>query len=293
MGLGEFLSLASAAVWAVAIILFKGSGESFSATGLNLFKNLLATALLVPTVLLFAGATPPPFTTGEWLTLAASGLIGISIADTLYLQALRTMGASRTGIAATLYSPSVVLLSYLFLGERLTAIQLVGFGLVLTALVLITYRTDRRELSPEALRLGMTVGIAGVAFMASAVVLVKPILERGPFLWIVLTRVAAGVAGQLLIAAARGRLKRLRDEFRGRHQWFRLCVASTLGTYVAMMMWLGGYRYTDASVAAVLNETAAIFIVLLAWRYLGEPLQGRKLVGVGLSFLGVVLMVSG
>ena len=58
-----------------------------------------------------------------------------------------------------------------------------------------------------------------------------------------------------------------------------------------MMLWLAGYRYTQASVASVLNETAAVFIVLLAWRFLGEGIDLRRIVGVAMSFLGVVLMV--
>jgi drug/metabolite transporter (DMT)-like permease len=45
-------------------------------------------------------------------------------------------------------------------------------------------------------------------------------------------------------------------------------------------------------VASVLNETASVFIVLLAWAFLGEPLNGRKLGGVALTFGGVVVMLS-
>ena len=59
-----------------------------------------------------------------------------------------------------------------------------------------------------------------------------------------------------------------------------------------MVLWLGGYKYAPASVAAVLNETASIFIVLLAWLWLREPLGRRGAIGVTLTLGGVVLMLS-
>jgi drug/metabolite transporter (DMT)-like permease len=58
-----------------------------------------------------------------------------------------------------------------------------------------------------------------------------------------------------------------------------------------MLLWLGGYKYTSASVASVLNETASIFILLFAWMLLGETMSKRKLLGVALTFGGVVVML--
>jgi len=60
-----------------------------------------------------------------------------------------------------------------------------------------------------------------------------------------------------------------------------------------MVFWLGGYKYTSAPVAAILNETASIFILLLAWIWLGERPGIRGLAGVALALGGVVLMLSG
>ena len=64
-----------------------------------------------------------------------------------------------------------------------------------------------------------------------------------------------------------------------------------IGSYVSMLFWLAGYKLTQASIASVLNETAAIFIVIFAWLMLGEPLNWRRIAGVILAFCGVVLIV--
>jgi drug/metabolite transporter (DMT)-like permease len=58
-----------------------------------------------------------------------------------------------------------------------------------------------------------------------------------------------------------------------------------------MVFWLAGYKYAPASVVAILGETASIFILLLAWFWLKEPLGRRGLIGVGLTLSGVSFML--
>jgi drug/metabolite transporter (DMT)-like permease len=59
-----------------------------------------------------------------------------------------------------------------------------------------------------------------------------------------------------------------------------------------MVLWLAGYKYAPASIAAILNETSSIFIVLLAWWWLREPLGRQGALGVALTISGVVLMLA-
>ena len=65
------------------------------------------------------------------------------------------------------------------------------------------------------------------------------------------------------------------------HKWPIILVASVLSAYLAMMFWLGGFKYADASVASVLNETSNIFIVLLAALFLKEKISAIEVVWSG------------
>jgi drug/metabolite transporter (DMT)-like permease len=73
--------------------------------------------------------------------------------------------------------------------------------------------------------------------------------------------------------------------------WGRLALAAFVGQFVAMVLWLAGYKFTLASVAAILNETASVFILLLAAFWLKEPLTRRAMLGVGLTLSGVSCML--
>lgn len=310
MGLGELLSLASALVWAFGVILYRRLGESLSPTALNFLKNLLVLGMMLPTVLLVHGLDLPAMSATTVLVCLLSGMLGIAVADTLYFQALNTLGAGRTGIVGNFYSPFVILLSYVFLAERLSLLQVAGFALVSIGVLLVSQRERRPVLAnpPSGGNAGddgggsvaadraqlksVLVGMLAVFLMAAAIVMVKRILEAHELLWVVLLRLIGGVLGMLLIFALRRRWPVFRKAGAA-IQWGWLLLAAFLGQYLSMILWLGGYKYTQASVAAILNETASVFIVILAWLILGEAMHRRKFAGVVVSMAGVGCMLAG
>jgi len=99
------------------------------------------------------------------------------------------------------------------------------------------------------------------------------------------------VVGMLVLAALRGELATMAARS-SPVPWRRLLLAAGFGQGLAMVFWLGGYKYTSAPVAAILNETASIFILLLAWLWLGERPGWRGVAGVALALSGVALMLA-
>ncbi len=292
-GIGEAFALASAVCWATAVILYKAAGESLSSHSLNLAKNCVGLVFLFPTALLIHGLELPSLSQSQWLILIASGYFGIAVADTWYLQALRTLGAGRTAIVASLYSPFVVVLSIVFLAETLALWQWLGFVLVLLGILTVVYQKHYSEVDQATLFKGLMFASASVFLTAAGVVAMKPILVEEGFFWLVALRLAAGTAGMIGLLLLRGRLMHFVDEVRlGEHRWGVIIMAGFVGTYLALAFWLGGFKYSDASVASVLNETANVFIVIMAWLFLGEALSRRKLAGIALTFSGVLVFLG-
>lgn len=293
-GLGEFFSLLSAIGWATAVILYKASGDSFSARSLNLVKNSIGVALLIPTAAFIHGLNFPDLTSVEWLILIASGYFGIAIADTWYLQALRYLGAGRTAIIASLYSPFVVTLSIVFLGESLALWQWLGFGLVLVGILIVVYQRKYSHVDHQALSKGLVLAASSVFLTAAGVVAMKPLLGSEGFFWMVALRLLAGTVGMILVLMLTRRLHGFYIELTEQtHHWHMIIPAALAGTYFALIFWLAGFKYADASIASVLNETSNVFIVLMAWMFLREPLTGRKLIGVICTFAGVMVFLGG
>lgn len=291
-GLGEAYSLACALAWAIAVILFKKSGESLAPFALNLAKNTMVLPLFAVTVLVVEGTQLPAIPIDHLGLILLSGLLGIAAGDMLYLRALNAIGAGRIAVAQTLYSPFVIMLSLAFLGERLSLLQFCGVALVLGGILLVTYSRNQEHADPALLRRGIVWGVLSVLLMALGVVTAKPMLEQHSFLWVVALRVFGGWLGMILIVAARRQFPALIAAYRGVRHWPVIIAAGVTGSYLSMMLWLAGYKYTQASIAAVLNELAAVFILLLAVLVLRERVGLRQWVGMLLALAGVVGVVA-
>ena len=291
MGIGEACSIGAAISWAGGVVIYKRLGETLAPLELNLVKNLVVLAMIAPTVVLVHGFAWPAMPTSAVALAIASGAIGIAAADTLYFRALNTLGAGRMGIVGNFYSPFVILLSFALLGERLSALQIAGFVLVSGGVLIVGSDDGRTRLSREALRRGVLLGIAAVFLMAVAIVMIKRTLEGQPFVWMVLLRLVGGTLGMLAMFAAQRKPLPFGAARRAHLDWRWLVLAAFLGQYVSMVLWMAGYKYTAASVAAVLNETASVFIVLLAAVFLHEGLDARRIAGVTCTLTGVACML--
>ena len=290
---GEVLSLLAAVIWASAVIMFKKSGESVNPLALNMFKNLLAFLLVLPTLALFGIAIPRGLAASDWMLLLLSGALGIGLADTMFFKSLNLLGAGLTSIVDCLYSPFMILMSMLWLGERLTYVQAIGALLIISAVLTVANREGRGGLPIGQLLAGIGWAVGGLFLMALGLVMIKPILETTPLLWAMEIRLAGGIVILTLVIAlfpSRGRI--IRSLTRS-HAWGYTIGGSLLGGYLAMVTWLGGMKFTQASVAAALNQTSNIFIFVFAVIFLHGVINLRRIIGIILAVAGVFLVLLG
>jgi drug/metabolite transporter (DMT)-like permease len=199
--LGELLALTTAVVWAFAVIFFKKSGESVHPVGLNIFKNSLAAILLVPTIWIFDGTVLRDVPVEQYWLLLFSGALGIGLADTLFFMSLNRLGAGLSSIVDCLYSPFIIGLSVLWLGEKLSVWQVVGVAMILSAVLTAAHRKSSSEISRHNLVWGIFFGVLAMALMAVGVVIVKPLLDISPLLWVTEIRLFGGIIVLLFIVA--------------------------------------------------------------------------------------------
>jgi len=291
--LGEILALSCAIIWATAVILFRKSGETVSPLGLNLFKNILALALFVPTSLVLRVELFTKASSNDYLLLAASGILGIALSDTLFFKSLNLLGAELSAIVDCLYSPFIIGLSVLFLRESMTGFQLLGVLLIISAVVAISGIEDRKNISRHDLILGVLFGVLAMASMAVGIVMIKPLLNRSPLLWVVEVRLLAGCVGLGMYLLLHPRGKEIFGSILSVRNWQYMLPGSFLGAYLAMVIWMGGMKYTQASIASALNQTSNVFVFILAAVVLREPVNAIRIIAIILAFAGAFIVSFG
>ncbi|MBX7197603.1 MAG: DMT family transporter [Sandaracinaceae bacterium] len=284
---GDAMALGCALAWAVAVLSFRRL-DKLPPTAVNLFKNAIATVLLLVTMAVLGMAPDAARSATDWASLVLSGVLGLAVADTLFLAGLRRIDASVAAVADCAYSPTVVVLSTLFLREPLAAGLIVGGPLVVVGLLVVSHR--RRDDTKPIDRAGLALVVAGVVTTAIGVVIAKPALDRSDLLEATTIRLASGSIALFLFETLRGRRAEVLSLFRPQPAWRPALVATFFGTYVSMILWLGGMKYGSASRAALLNQMGAIFVLVLS-RFAGEVVPLRRWIGAAIAVSGVAVIL--
>jgi len=289
--LGEILSIATALIWAGGVVLFKKSGESMQPMALNIFKNIVALVLFVPTIPLFGESFLPDQPAKDWVLLAVSGFLGIAIADTLFFISLNKLGAGLVAVVDTMYTPFVLALSFVFLKEHLGPRQIAGAVLIMIALIVGSASKPEPGRTRKDIVEGVLIGILNMALVSVGIVLIKEVLNRAPMIWCATFRLAVGATCLVpLILLSRNRTQLL-SSLRPSRRFLFPALAAVLGSYLSMILWIGGMKYTQVSIAAVLNQLSTIFIFVLAVLFLKEPLTRRRVAAIVLALAGALLIM--
>jgi drug/metabolite transporter (DMT)-like permease len=136
--LGIGLGLLAAAVYAVYILI--GGRLTQGVDPLAATLVILATCALGNGILAVAGGVELPHSATAWLAIGAIALFSTVIAVTFFLVGIKHIGAAQASIISTLEPVITLFLGVTLLGESISASQLFGGALVLTAVILLAQR---------------------------------------------------------------------------------------------------------------------------------------------------------
>lgn len=295
--------LAAAALWAIAVALFRPLIEQHGPAAVNLGKSSLA-ALAFASATLFLGATPDVAARpGLWLLVALSGFVGMAMGDSLLFFAIRAGGVQRTLVIFNTSPLLAALAAVPIYGERPTGAGWLGIALILAGVTLV--ETDRvriqgtaadRAITPGGGKSGAFVLVAGLG--AAACQAAGIIMNRGPLQEIGLvpasaTRLGAASLGLLILLALYKVGRRALRPLGSFGVWQRLSIPAFLGTVIAVYLMMRGIRDVPAATSAALLATTPIFSLPIARFVLHEAIGVRSVLGTLVGVAGVALLNTG
>ena len=282
--LGDIFAVLTAFCWSSAVILFELSGKSLTSLQISLIKNIIGVIGFTITIILM-DISFLDFTKSEIATLIISGMLGVAIGDLFFLKSLSIVGSGVSAILATIYVPSIFLIANLFFGEEITDKAIVGGALICFAIFIGVYKKQELKKSKLFVK-AVTLGILAQVFTAISVLMVKPIMENHNVVSIALIRFGTGLFITLIYIYCTQGLSIIRKTFNdGFSNWYVIS-GSLLGTYLSVIFWLSGFKYTLASRAAIYNELSTIMIIILASIFLKETMTTQK-------WIAIIFAVSG
>ena len=284
LNLGDFYAILTALCWSCGVIFFEIAGRVLNSLQISLLKNIVGVLGFISFIIL-QGDPFPDFIGQEYLILIISGIIGVAIGDILFLASLRRIGSSLSAIVSTGYTISIFILAFLMFGEVISFISYLGGVLVILGVVIGTIDRDLKR-TPKEVLYGVLFGLLANLCTAYSVLLLRPIMDVHPVLPIALVRFSIGmIISAFGILYLNGKLA-LRETILKGFSNYNLLAGAFFGTFLSVIFWLAGFKFTLAGRAAIYNQLSTIFIILLASVFLNQHMTKRKWVAVSLALMG-------
>ncbi len=299
--LGEISALAAALFWSVNSLIFGFAVRRLGSFSLNLIRLNLAALLLCSAAVVTSGTTWISDTTLRDLSLLGiSGLIGLTLGDWAYYQALHILGPRLATLLFSLVPPITILLGVIYLDERPRLIALLGMALTVAGVTWVVL--ERPAVLPPGVRRvpGRTPRVAGVFFgllgalgQSVGLILSKEAMGAGvPVLPATATRMAAGAAGIWVVWILSRRPLGLARLMEDRRVLPATACGVLLGPVLGIWLSMIAVKYTLAGIAATLTSTMPVLILPLVAFVHRERISLRAAVGAALAVAGIALIFA-
>ncbi len=229
---GELASVAAAACWATASLIYRRLSSTYGALSVNLAKGLLVLPMLMLTALLWEGRLWPDVGQWELTMLALSGIAGLAVGDSLYFGALVRIGPARTLLIWSLAPAFTAVIAWPALGEPITPVMLAGMVLTLGGIAVVVWEGGWRGIP----WVGALLALGAAICQALGNVMTKLGGLELSGLDVSIVRVAFAVPCMVIVAGATRSLPGTAGCFRSFQPMSRLAIACFIGTYLGI--WL-------------------------------------------------------
>lgn len=154
---GDLLMMGSAALWAGYTVGSRPLVQRYGAMAVTAWTLWVGTPFLV--ILGIPAMTRVDFTAlgvGVWAAVVYAGVLAISVAYLLWNRGIRRLGNARTAVYSNLVPVVALVTAWAALGERPTALQLIGAAVILGGLSLTNLGRGRvrSDAAPRETRTG-------------------------------------------------------------------------------------------------------------------------------------------
>ena len=284
--LGFIAALVSAASWAFGTVMFDRIGKSIPYVGITFLKGFFSIILMAVLAICNDGITDCKLF--DFVILALSGIIGISIGDTLFFRSLQDLGAKIQVLYFMLGQIVTMLLSFLFLGDVLTIGEYIGSLVLLTGIIVVTW--GRQENHPNKTR-GIIGGFLSILCFSVSSIMVKIAIADIDVITATFYRMLFGTIFVMFAGFTSNKLmswiKPLKD-VKLLANFVVNVVVITLGGFLLSMY---AIKNISVALASVLSTTEPVFVLIFAYLINKEKIIRRDIIGTIVTIIGLMIII--
>jgi drug/metabolite transporter (DMT)-like permease len=271
-------------LWATSWVLIKiGLDEIPALTFAGLRYSLAFLILAVPVLLTGRVQHLKRISRRTWAQLIVLGLLFYSVTQGALFLGLAYLPAVTVNLILSLTSLIVALFGIPLLGELPTRRQWLGIGIALLGAFLYFHPVE----IPRGQGIGFAAALAGLFANSGSSILGREINRQEDLEPLLVTVVSMGVGGILLLLT--GVVVQGFPSF-GLTSWAIIGWLALVNTAFAFTLWNHTLRSLSAMESSIINNSLAIQIPILAVVFLGETIDVKGTIGIGMVVLGTLLV---
>ena len=293
--MGAAAALASSAMWALTSVLLTSQTGRLRPLVMSAIRSFTASVVLIALLVGTAGVGQfRDMTLITGVSMAASGILGQGLGDTLYINALRLLGVTRSfPITNSAYPFLTFLLAVLLLGEDVSLTLPIGGALIVAGItwIVVEQRSDAASAGVTVeLARGVTFAIAAAAAWSLATVLLRGQQGNLDAVGAASLRIpAASLAVMTTVAVTMNGEAPLRAVTR--RSIAIVALAGVLGTGAGSVLFIYAVEHLGAARTAFLTTSAPVFALPMGMVFLSERLTPRMALGTVVTIAGIWLVL--
>jgi drug/metabolite transporter (DMT)-like permease len=226
-----------------------------------------------------------PLIRAHWRVLLLLGVLGVGSHNALAYLGLNYTTATNGVILNSFIPVMIIALSWLFLRQRLSNVQLAGVMVSLAGVLTILAQGSLEQLLAFRLNLGDIFVIVSMLLWSLYTICLRwrpPGLDMLAFLFVI---ACVGTTAVLPFYVGEAMLDRHVE-----WTWEVVAALASVGlfsSFIAYIFWNRGVEQVGASVAGLFVHLMPVFGTILAWLFLGERLQIFHVAGIALILTGI------
>jgi drug/metabolite transporter (DMT)-like permease len=262
----------------------------------------MAIGLLGSSHILLLGTIIPQANSDQWLYMGLSGIIGLALGDFGYFGTLVILGPRRGTLLMSLAAVFAVIGGYLFLGEGIDIINLLGIVVTLSGVTWVILESEEsaneKPLEKKEKLMGVIFGIGGAAGQGIGLVISKygitvvaddPSIPLHPISATLIRMITAGIFIWLVIIII-GKFGEIKKSFSDRPAMSATFGGAVFGPFLGVTLSMIAVTYAIVGIAQTLMSLMPVIIIPVVWILYRQKTTLRGYLGAIMAISGVAIL---
>lgn len=296
---GETAAVVTSCLWAGSSIFFTTAGKRIGSLSVNAYRTIIAVGFLAVAHLIVLGTVLPAASSGQWVWMGISGVVGLGVGDGGLFAAYLMIGPRRSLLV---YASAPIFASvgaYLMLGEVLPTFAIIGIMITLLGIIIVILEGEERSgeapVSKKQKNYGVLFAFVGSAGQGFGLVLAKKGIDLNSStplnpISATLMRLILGAIFICAVMICVGKFSELRKALWDKKGISNIAAGAFFGQFLGITLSMVAVTYTQTGVAQTLLSLMPVLIIPIVWICYRQRTGWQGILGAIIAMIGITVL---